>query len=295
MTVAASANLADTIVLKSGNTFLVSLPDGDVPVGDEHPLGLYRDDCRFLCGPRAADRRRAPRLLVTSAITGTDAVHELTNPELELPDGRPLALQTLQLRVDRALEDETTMLRARPRPPLRPRAGRARARGRARRRLPADARAARPRRASPRGRSCGRARWTGGLRFSARGADGVAARDHGHRRPDARAASSRRPPALPACGSSQGTATDVMLTFDLHQGPADPEPPKPAPAARGAAAAGTVAADGQTRIRTDDRAVQPRCWSARSSTCTCSGPSSTARPTTPPASRGSPPCSGATA
>ena len=105
----ASANLANTIVLKAGNAFCVSLPDSDVPADGEHPLGLYRDDCRFLSAHELRIAGVAPRLLVSSAITGADAVHELTNPELELPGGRPLALQTLQLRVDRVLEDEATM------------------------------------------------------------------------------------------------------------------------------------------------------------------------------------------
>ena len=39
-------------------------------VGDEHPLGLYRDDCRFLSGHELRIAGVSPRLLVTSAITG---------------------------------------------------------------------------------------------------------------------------------------------------------------------------------------------------------------------------------
>ena len=43
-------NLADTTVLKSGNTFCVSLPGGRLPLEGDHPLGLYLDDCRYLRG-----------------------------------------------------------------------------------------------------------------------------------------------------------------------------------------------------------------------------------------------------
>jgi glycogen debranching enzyme len=48
--VSSRLNLADTTVLKSGNTFCVSLPGGRVPLEGDHPLGLYLDDCRYLSG-----------------------------------------------------------------------------------------------------------------------------------------------------------------------------------------------------------------------------------------------------
>ncbi|HSD82040.1 MAG TPA: glycogen debranching N-terminal domain-containing protein, partial [Solirubrobacteraceae bacterium] len=47
-----------------------------------------------------------PRLLVSSAATGAEGVHELTNPDLTLADGRVVPLQTLQVRVDRRLADD---------------------------------------------------------------------------------------------------------------------------------------------------------------------------------------------
>ncbi|HEX6020714.1 MAG TPA: glycogen debranching N-terminal domain-containing protein [Solirubrobacter sp.] len=105
----AAVNLAHAVVLKAGNAFLVASSDGTLPLADDHPLGLYLDDCRFLSGYELRVAGAQPRLLVTSALTGADAVHELTNPELELPGGRRLALQTLQVRIDRTLEDQATM------------------------------------------------------------------------------------------------------------------------------------------------------------------------------------------
>ena len=51
--------LAETIVIKEENVFAVSHRDGSLPVGTEHPLGFYLDDCRFLSRPRAACQRRA--------------------------------------------------------------------------------------------------------------------------------------------------------------------------------------------------------------------------------------------
>ena len=35
----AIANLAETIVIKDGNVFMVTLRDGRLPAGVEHPLG----------------------------------------------------------------------------------------------------------------------------------------------------------------------------------------------------------------------------------------------------------------
>src|SRR4051812_12009376 len=110
-------DLAETIVVKDENVFVVSRRDGSLPVGEPHPLGLYLDDCRFLSGHELTVGGAAPRLLVASAERGTEAVHELTNPALTLPDGGMLPLQSLRLRLERrvgpghALE-ETLLVRS---------------------------------------------------------------------------------------------------------------------------------------------------------------------------------------
>ena len=46
----ARLDLNDTTVLKAGNTFAVTRRDGSVPASGDHPLGFYRDDCRYVCG-----------------------------------------------------------------------------------------------------------------------------------------------------------------------------------------------------------------------------------------------------
>jgi glycogen debranching enzyme len=102
----ASVNLADAVVLKESNVFLVAARDGSIPLGGTHPMGLYLDDCRFLSGHELRIAGEQPRLLVASAATGAEGVHELTNPELRTADGRLLAPQTLQLRLDRSLAEE---------------------------------------------------------------------------------------------------------------------------------------------------------------------------------------------
>ena len=96
-------NLSETTVLKAGNVYAVSRRDGSLPLDGGHPLGLYRDDCRFLSGHEWTVAGRRPRLLVTSSGSGSDAVHELTNPPLSLPGGATLALHALHLRSERRL------------------------------------------------------------------------------------------------------------------------------------------------------------------------------------------------
>jgi glycogen debranching enzyme len=115
-------NLAETIVTKEENAFVVARRDGSLPIGQVHPLGLYVDDCRFLCGHELCLNGVRPRLLVASSALGSESVHELTNPALPLPGGRLLPLQTLQIRLERRLVgnavEETIFVHSYDREPL---------------------------------------------------------------------------------------------------------------------------------------------------------------------------------
>jgi glycogen debranching enzyme len=102
----ALANLADTIVIKDGNVFLVSLRDGRLPAHVEHPLGLWFRDCRFLCAHELRICGQLPRLLTATDAAGTEAVHELTNPDLDLAGGQRLPAESLRLRLERTAEAE---------------------------------------------------------------------------------------------------------------------------------------------------------------------------------------------
>ena len=104
-------NLSETTVVKAGNCFCVALRDGRLPVGDDHPLGLYLDDCRYLRGHELRLAGRPPRLLAGSDADGTGAVFEYTNPDLMLADGRDLPLQSLRLRVERRMLSDSMLER----------------------------------------------------------------------------------------------------------------------------------------------------------------------------------------
>jgi glycogen debranching enzyme len=96
-------NLSETTVVKAGNCFCVALRDGRLPVAEDNPLGVYLDDCRYLCGHELRLAGLTPRLLVASDAAGTGAVFEFTNPDLVLTDGGVLPLQSLRLRVERRM------------------------------------------------------------------------------------------------------------------------------------------------------------------------------------------------
>jgi glycogen debranching enzyme len=95
------ANLDETVVIKQRNLFAVSLRDGRMPAAGRHPLGLYFRDCRFLSVHEIRIDGVLPRLLVASDEPGTEAVYELTNPDLELEEGTLLGAQSLQIRLER--------------------------------------------------------------------------------------------------------------------------------------------------------------------------------------------------
>lgn len=69
-------NLSETTVAKEGNVFSVTLHDGSLPFGEDHPLGVYADDCRVLSGHELRIGGSTPRLLVTSEPTGAAVVHD---------------------------------------------------------------------------------------------------------------------------------------------------------------------------------------------------------------------------
>ena len=102
-------NLADTLVIKQQNLFLIALRDGCLPQHDPHPLGLYFQDCRHLSAYEWRLNGEVPLLLQASDARGGRALHELTNPPLTLSDGSTVAPQSLSLRLDRMLDEPANM------------------------------------------------------------------------------------------------------------------------------------------------------------------------------------------
>jgi glycogen debranching enzyme len=87
-------NLAEALVIKRGNLFLLTPRDGRLPGGAEQPLGLWYRDCRFLSVHELLLDGRPPLLLQASDAQGERAVHELTD-----------ASGAVSVRIERTLED----------------------------------------------------------------------------------------------------------------------------------------------------------------------------------------------
>jgi glycogen debranching enzyme len=245
----ALVNLAETIVIKEENVFVVSRRDGSLPVAGSHPLGVYSDDCRFLSGHELLVNGVRPRLLVASAAPGSESVHELTNPALQLAGGRMLPLQSLQLRLERRVTgecelEETLLVHSYDREPLELRLDLL---------LAADFEpmlAIRGMVEPRRGAGVAVERLERGMRFAVRGRDGRhrATTVTSNRDCEAVDASLRFALALPP-----GGAETITLRYELHEGDEPAGGPR-APAQRERPAHGTPDAwlAERTTVVTDD-------------------------------------------
>src|SRR5690348_9871677 len=73
--------IADAITLKAGDLFLFCEPDGRLPTGTGHGLGLYYHDCRFLRTYEFRIDGSLPVLLGADVAVGDRGSVQLTNPE----------------------------------------------------------------------------------------------------------------------------------------------------------------------------------------------------------------------
>ena len=103
-----SISSVGTIAIKQGNLFLIAGPDGQLPFDEEGPLGLWFRDCRFLSGYELRVAGALPLLLAASDTSGSEALHELTNPDLQV-GGTRLPAQSLRIRVVRSVEAPGTL------------------------------------------------------------------------------------------------------------------------------------------------------------------------------------------
>ncbi|MDN5348473.1 MAG: hypothetical protein PWP65_2038 [Clostridia bacterium] len=94
-----------TEVLKEGNIFLVSLPNGEISSGNMGGLGLYMSDTRYLSSLELTLWGHRPVFLSTGTRDSHFAQIELTNPEITLPEGVTVPLQTVHLRLLRVIQD----------------------------------------------------------------------------------------------------------------------------------------------------------------------------------------------
>ena len=97
-------SIANAVVVKHGDMFFLCEPDGDVPLGGEHGLGLYYHDCRFLNGYEMKLADAKPEVLVATATRGFMAIFELTNPDIKMPGGTLIKKQELGIEWKRVID-----------------------------------------------------------------------------------------------------------------------------------------------------------------------------------------------
>lgn len=103
-------SISEAIVVKDGDLFFLSEADGKVPLKGAHGCGLYFHDCRYLNGYEMRLAEADLDVLSASAEAGDRAVHELTNPDLDLGNGRLLQKEELGVKLQRVVDGSRTVL-----------------------------------------------------------------------------------------------------------------------------------------------------------------------------------------
>jgi glycogen debranching enzyme len=103
--------IADALVLKDGDLFLVTESDGRVPAGPDHGLGLYYHDCRYLRTYELLIDDTLPVGLGAGTAAGYRASVQLTNPELRRSGGADVPRDTLGIEWTRTLDGHGLALR----------------------------------------------------------------------------------------------------------------------------------------------------------------------------------------
>src|SRR4029077_10053557 len=93
-------NVAEAIVIKNGNLFFLSEPDGTLPLAPGHGFGLYYHDCRFLNGYELKISGKKPEVLVRNAVGGFMPTLGLSNQDVNL-NGKPLPRHSVEIRWER--------------------------------------------------------------------------------------------------------------------------------------------------------------------------------------------------
>jgi glycogen debranching enzyme len=99
-----TSSIADAIVIKNDELFLLCAPNGDIPMDESHGLGLYYHDCRYLDGYEFRLGHAAADRLAASAAAGFWATFELTNPDLEAGGGRLIEKERVAIKWERTLD-----------------------------------------------------------------------------------------------------------------------------------------------------------------------------------------------
>ncbi len=99
-------SITHAVVIKDGDLFFLSEPDGAVPLVPGHGFGLYYHDCRFLNGYELRVGGEKAEALVANAQGGATAVIGLFNPEIRANGETLLPKHLAEIRWARAVSSE---------------------------------------------------------------------------------------------------------------------------------------------------------------------------------------------
>jgi len=97
-------DIRDALVIREGDTFLLTDPAGNVPRGNVQGLGLYHRDTRHLSTYSLSFVDAAPVLLLSTAELGFSQEQVLTNPKMTR-DGHVLGRGAIEVRRQRVIAD----------------------------------------------------------------------------------------------------------------------------------------------------------------------------------------------
>jgi glycogen debranching enzyme len=102
-------SITHAIIIKQGDLYFVTEPDGSLPLETGHGFGLYYHDCRFLNGYELRMAGLRPHVLVRNAASDDSAILGLANPEIKC-GRRTISKQRIEIRWSRVLSSERLAL-----------------------------------------------------------------------------------------------------------------------------------------------------------------------------------------
>jgi glycogen debranching enzyme len=103
-------SIAEAVVMKNDNLYLVTNGSGNVPLSRNHGFGLYYNDCRYLNGYEFEVAGSSANVLVADDGQGFAASFEMTNPEIQVDEGLHIGMDDIGIRWERILDAESSTL-----------------------------------------------------------------------------------------------------------------------------------------------------------------------------------------
>ncbi len=102
--------ISDAVVFKDDDLFLLTRPDGSVPLHHAHGYGLYYHDCRILNGYELRLGGGPAVALGSTCAAGDRGTFELTNPDLQVEGRTALQKEGISLKWERRLNGVAAVL-----------------------------------------------------------------------------------------------------------------------------------------------------------------------------------------